>query len=231
MKKDTLLKLLKIESVQLEEIKRAVAQAEKTTSGEIALAAIYQSDSYAFVELFIAFCTAFIAFFILFLCSTPIWELLERTVWFPSPQQLTAVIGIAAALIVLVTYFLVNIPTIDRFIVPDKLKTRRVYARALQHFVESGVYKTAAHTGILIFVSVLERKVFVFADSGITEKVPQAEWDRICKIMTGGLKAHKAAQAFISAAEECGKILQRHFPNNKEDNPNELPDGLVVLEE
>lgn len=70
MKKDTLLKLLKIEPVQLEEIKRAVAQAEKTTSGEIALAAIYQSDSYAFVELFIAFCTAFIAFFILFLCSS-----------------------------------------------------------------------------------------------------------------------------------------------------------------
>ena len=229
MKKSKLLKLMNISPTQMREIADTVAETEKKTTGEIALAVVYQSDSYAFVELFVAFCASFLSFFILFLCSAPIWNLLERTVWFPSPAQLTAVIGGGAATVVFVVYLLVNIPAIDRLIIPNALKKRRVYARALQHFVESGVYKTTEHSGVLIFASVLERKFFVIADSGIAAKVAQTEWDGICKIMTGGLKEHQAAHAFISAVKECGRILQEHFPN-KAENPNELPDGLVILE-
>ncbi len=229
MKRNRLLKLMNISPTQMREIADTVAEAEKKTTGEIALAVVYQSDSYAFVELFVAFCASFLSFFILFLCSSPIWNLLERTVWFPSPAQLTAVIGSGAAIVVFIVYLLVNIPAIDRLIIPNDLKKRRVYARALQHFVESGVYKTTEHSGVLIFASVLERKFFVIADSGIAAKVAQNEWDGICKIMTDGLKEHQAAHAFISAVKECGRILQEYFPN-KEENPNELPDGLVVLE-
>ena len=229
MKKDRLLKLINISPTQMREIADTVAEAEKKTTGEIALAVVYQSDSYAFVELFVAFCASFLSFFILFLCAAPIWNLLERTVWFPSPAQLTAVIGGGAATVVFIVYLLVNIPAIDRLIIPNTLKNRRVYARALQHFVESGVYKTTEHSGVLIFASVLERKFFVIADSGIAAKVAQNEWEGICKIMTTGLKEHQAAQAFVSAVKECGRILQEHFPN-KAENLNELPDGLVVLE-
>lgn len=229
MKQNTVLKRLNINTIQLEQIKTAVADAEKTTTGEIALAAVYQSDSYAFVELFTAFCTAFVSFFILFLLSDPIWKLLDRTFWYPAPSQFTAVIGLAILCIVIIVYIFLNIPAIDRFIIPRKLKERRVYARALQYFVESGIYKTADRTGILIFISVLERKIFVIADSGINEKVPQSRWDGICKIMADGLKTKQAAKAFITATEECGKILQEHFPN-KTKNPNELANGLVILE-
>ena len=229
MKKNRLLKLMDISPTQMREIADTVAEAEKKTTGEIALAVVYQSDSYAFVELFVAFCASFLSFLILFLCAAPIWNLLERTVWFPSPAQLTAVIGSSAATVVLIVYLLVNIPAIDRLIIPNALKNRRVYARALQHFVESGIYKTTGHSGVLIFASVLERKFFVIADSGIAAKVAQTEWDSICKIMTAGLKERQAAQAFISAVKECDRILQEHFPN-KAENLNELPDGLVILE-
>ena len=229
MKKNRLLKLMNISPIQMREIADTVAEVEKKTTGEIALAVVYQSDSYAFVELFIACCAAFLSFFILFLCSAPIWNLLERTVWFPSPAQLTAVIGGGAATAVFIVYLLVNIPAIDRLIIPNTLKNRRVYARALQHFVESGVYKTAEHSGVLIFASVLERKFFVIADSGISEKVAQTKWDGICEIMTTALKEHRAAQAVVTAVKECGRILQQNFPSDAE-NSNELPDGLVILE-
>ena len=215
MKRNRLLKLMNISPTQMREIADTVAEAEKKTTGEIALAVVYQSDSYAFVELFVAFCASFLSFFILFLCSAPIWNLLERTVWFPSPAQLTAVIGSGAAIVVFIVYLLVNIPAIDRLIIPNDLKKRRVYARALQHFVESGVYKTTEHSGVLIFASVLERKFFVIADSGIAAKVAQNEWDGICKIMTDGLKEHQAAHAFISAVKECGRNLQEYFPNTR----------------
>jgi len=59
MKKDKLLKLMNISPAQMREITGTIAEAEKKTTGEIALAVVYQSDSYAFVELFIAFCAAF----------------------------------------------------------------------------------------------------------------------------------------------------------------------------
>lgn len=229
MKKNRLLKLMNISPIQMREITDTVAEVEKKTTGEIALALVYQSDSYAFVELFIAFCAAFLSFFILFSSSAPIWNLLERTVWFPSPAQLTAIIGGGAAAVVFIVYLSVNIPAINRLIIPNALKNHRVYTRALQHFVESGIYKTAEHSGVLIFVSVLERKVFVIADSGIAEKVTQSEWDGICKIMTDGLKDRNAAQAFVDSVKECGRLLQQHFPN-KAENPNELPDGLIFLE-
>lgn len=72
MKRNRLLKLMNISPTQMREIADTVAEAEKKTTGEIALAVVYQSDSYAFVELFVAFCASFLSFFILFLCSSPI---------------------------------------------------------------------------------------------------------------------------------------------------------------
>ncbi len=229
MTKNKLLKMLNVNLTQLEEIKSAVAEAEKNTSGEIALTAAAQSDTYVFVELFVSLCAAFVSFFILVLFSNSIWRILEHTVWFPTPSQLTAVIGTGAALVVFILYLIMNIPAIDRLIIPSKLKTRRVYERALRRFVESGVYKTAEHAGILIFISVLERKVFVIADEGINGKVRQSEWNKICALITSGLKSKRTAEALISAVKECGRILHEHFPN-KGPNLNELPDGLVLLE-
>ena len=81
----------------------------------------------------------------------------------------------------------------------------------------------------MIFVSILERKVFIIADSGIAEKVEQNTWNGICGIITDGLKSKNTAESFCKAVEECGKILAEHFPKTA-GNPNEYPDGLVVLE-
>lgn len=229
MKKDALLKKLNLNSAQLEEIKKAVATAEEKTTGEIALAVVPQSNSYAFVELTVAFCVAFVSFFVLFLFSASIWQFMEQVFWCPAPWLLIGVIGFAVIVIVLFTYLLLNIPIIDRLIIPNKLKEKRVYIRALQHFVESGVYRTAEHTGILIFVSLLEKKIFVIADAGINEKVEDGQWAKINAIIGDGLKSKNSAKAFINATEECGRILAEHFPNKKQ-NPNELSDGLVVLE-
>ena len=230
MENKKLLKKLKLTAADLDSIKRTVAEAEKTTTGEIALAAVPQSDSYSFVEFFAALCLAFVSFFVMLLFANPIWGLLEKLFWYPSPPLLAAVIGLAVISITTVFFFLMNIPFFDRLIIPNRIKEKRIYARALQHFMECGIYKTAERTGILVFVSVLERRVFVIADCGIAEKVAQTEWSEVCRIITDGFKSGKTAQAFCEATARCGIILSQHFPNRAE-NPNEYPDGLVLLEE
>ena len=54
MENKRILNKIHIKPKDLDLIKNAVAEAEKTTNGEIALAVIPQSDSYSFVELFAA---------------------------------------------------------------------------------------------------------------------------------------------------------------------------------
>ena len=78
-------------------------------------------------------------------------------------------------------------------------------------------------------MSVLERTVIVFADEGINAKVEQSEWNEICQSLVLSLKQKKAGKGFLAAAEQCGEILAKAFPA-KAVNPNELADGLVVLE-
>lgn len=229
MENNRALNKIHITNKDLDLIKEAVAKAEKTTNGEIALAVIPQSDTYSFVEMFAALCLAFVSFFIMLYFGDGIWRLLQTKLWYPSPKILTAVIGFSVWIIMLLFFLLINIPALDRLIIPRRIKEARVYARALRHFVECGIYKTAERTGILIFVSILERKVFIIADSGIAEKVEQGTWNGICKTITEGLKSKQTAKSLCAAVEECGNILSKHFPKT-EGNPNEYPDGLVVLE-
>lgn len=229
MQDNKILRKINIDEKDLTAIKDAVAEAEKSTNGEIALAVIPQSDSYSFVEIFAAGCFAFLSFFILLYFGNPIWSLLEKLIWYPTPKILAAVIGVCVWVIMLLFFLLINIPAVDRLIIPADIKEQRVYARALRHFVECGIYKTAERTGILIFISILERKVFVIADSGISEKVERKIWNDICSTITDGIKSKETGVSICKAVEQCGKILSEYFPKTA-GNPNEYPDGLVVLE-
>ena len=48
-----------------------------------------------------------------------------------------------------------------------------------------------------------------------------------------GLGTNDATGAFVKAIERCGQLLKEHFPLSSEtmDNPDELVNGLVVLED
>ena len=70
-------------------------------------------------------------------------------------------------------YFLFNISTLDRLIIPRKIMANKVKERAVRYFMESGVSNTRDRTGILIFISILERRVELLADRGIAEKIPR----------------------------------------------------------
>ena len=44
------------------------------------------------------------------------------------------------------------------------------------------------------------------------------------------LRRGEAAKAFTTAIEKCGELLAEKFPAHEE-NPNEFPDGLVIVED
>lgn len=131
---------------------------------------------------------------------------------------------------IILCFWIANIPSIDRLIIPRQYRSLAVYRRALRHFTESGVYDTKGQSGILIFVSLLEREVRIIADRGICSKIEQVQWDEIAEELAAGFtKGASSREALVHAIEQCGELLATHFPPLKE-NPNELHDSLEILE-
>jgi putative membrane protein len=102
-----------------------------------------------------------------------------------------------------------------------------VKKRALQAFYEKGLYKTKDQTGVLFFISLLERKVWILADKGIHEKIKQSVLNKFAGYVSQGIREGHPADALIEAMDEVGKLLAQHYPR-KADDVNELSDGVML---
>lgn len=223
-------RFLHLKNEDLDEIRRAVVNCEKKTSGEIALAVVSESDNYGFFEIVAAiFASALVFAFTLPFCPQ-LNQLFTHFFWAVESWVLPVFFALEFAVFTVIFLLLFNIPAIDFHIIPKDIKNRRVTLRAFAHFFESGVSQTESRSGILIFVSALERQVRIIADSGIVAKIPQSQWDKIAEDVATKLKHKDVKSAFIDAVSECETFLSREFPIQRDDK-NELRDGLVILEE
>jgi TPM domain len=100
--------------------------------------------------------------------------------------------------------------------------------RARQVFALLDVWDTEENTGVLIYVQLVDRAIEIVADRGIAKRVPQAEWDAICRAMERAFRADRYEEGALEAIGTVTAILARHFPPGAA-NPNELPDKPVVL--
>jgi putative membrane protein len=124
---------------------------------------------------------------------------------------------------------LVAVPPVRRFLTPGPLKRERVRRRAQEQFLAKNLQSTRERTGILIYVSVKERMAELIADEGIDAKVDRKVWDDAMKALVGGFRRKAPGAGFAAAIGQCADILAQHFPAREHDNPNELPDSVVVL--
>ncbi len=212
-----------------EEIAAAVKAAESNTSGEIATAFIKESDNYAVYELIFAVFCGFFYFVIAMFFSDSVEQTIRSMTWDYSPQYLLSFYGFSTFLVIGIFYLLANLSFIDRLVVPRKVMQRKVSQRAVRHFMESGVYNTKDRTGILIFISNLEHRVELLADTGINEKIPQQKWDSIVAHIVAGVKTGNLTKHLTEAITQCGELLAEHYPIQQDDE-NELNDGIAVLE-
>lgn len=100
--------------------------------------------------------------------------------------------------------------------------------RAVEVFSQLRVWDTEHNSGVLIYVQLVDRKVEILADRGVSALVPQVEWDAICRRLEQSYRRREFEQGTLAAIEEITTRLARHFPP-REANPNELPDRPVIL--
>ncbi|ULQ60241.1 hypothetical protein K7I13_02710 [Brucepastera parasyntrophica] len=230
MTKKRLISKLKLAEADLERIKTAIIEAEKKTDGEISIAVIPESSSYAFHELFASLIAGAVGFAILLPFYNSIIAVVDHFSWHLPAWFGASLYGFLFFAIIALAYVITNIPAVDRLVIPRAERRKSVYRRALQHFVESGVYATHNRSGILIFISYMEQEVRILADTGISEKIKPEDWDAIAGKIAKGITENNLTEVMIDSIHSCGELLAQYFPFTQ-DNRNILADSIVILED
>jgi putative membrane protein len=223
---------------ELADIEAAVRQAEARTTGEIYCVVTPMSSHYAETPIAWAAALALLAPAILLLGGVHVSIPEFFSVW--SADQVSQAVDLAVqralvgtialqAILFLGAALIAEIPPIHRFLTPAPLKRRRVRRRAAEQFLAKNLHLTRERTGVMIYVSLEERMAELIADEGIAAHVEPHVWDRAMAALAEGLKRGEPAAGFAAAIGLCGDVLAEKFPVGTGDNPNELPDAVVML--
>lgn len=189
-----------------------IRAAEAKTAGEIYVVVSHASDELAAVPVVWAAVAALLAAWVLNLL-TPL-----STTWVLAVQ---AIIFVALAL-------LLSWTELRRYVVPGRLKTEAAHHSAERLFLAHGIHLTDLRTGVLLFVSLAERRVEVIADEGIHAKVDPHTWENVVQKVTVAAKAGSLADGLADGVRIIGDVLAAHYPPASQ-NRNELPDRVLEL--
>ena len=120
-----------------------------------------------------------------------------------------------------------RVPMVVRFVTSRERMAHKVALRAEQAFYKHGLQHTKGRTGILILVSMLERRVHILADKGVNDHVPAGTWEGLVNGIIVGIRTGHTTAAICTAIAACGVLLAQVSPAESRDNPNELPDILI----
>jgi len=198
-----------------ERLKAATDDVESRTVGQIVVMVVDHSDHYIEAEVlggFFAGSLLSLILTVLFFHSS-IWSYIPLTFIFFFPCW----------------FLFIKVETLKRLFIGIRRKEEAVRLRAERAFFERGLYRTKKNTGVLFFLSLLERKVWVLADQGIHEKMDEGTLDRFADEVSKGVREGRAFDALSQAIQEIGALLSRHFPVST-DHTDELPDDVITEE-
>lgn len=223
--------MLKLTEDDHARVTAAVAAAEAKSDGEIITIVADRSDAYHDVGLHYAVLVLFLV--LAFFAAWP--EQLEHwwtriMGWSAEPtmrQYLTLLLGFALAKFLAVLFFMKWMP-LRLALTPGSTKTRRVRRRAIMLFKTGGERRTIGRTGILIYLSLAERRAEIIGDEAITAVTTPETWGEAMAALIEQVKEGRPGDGIVAAVERIGVVLAEHFPKTQTDT-NEIPDKLIEL--
>ena len=212
-------------------VSAAIAAAEAKSDGEIIAIAADQSDAYHDVGLHYAVLVLFLAlaFFAIWPQQLELWWT-RLMGWTDEPsmrQLLTLLLGVAL-LKFLAVLFILKWQPLRLMLTPGSTKTRRVRRRAVMLFKTGAERRTIGRTGILIYLSMGERRAEIVGDEAITAVTTPETWGEAMTALIAEVKAGRPGDGIVAAVGMIGAVLAEHFPKSSEDS-NEIPDKLIEL--
>lgn len=196
----------------------AIREAESRTAGEIVCVVARASDGYFFHAAAASLAALLVA-------SLAVAFALEHLWIVPRLPLFAGAVLFAGLSLLMLLWF---IPGLRLALVPRGTRYRAAHENAVRQFLARNIHRTAARTGVLVFVSLAEAYAEVLADGGIDAEVEQTAWDGIVEALTAAAAAGRLADGLVQAVAEAGRLLALHFPPAAQDR-NELDDHVVEL--
>jgi putative membrane protein len=111
---------------------------------------------------------------------------------------------------------------------PAATKHRRVRRRAVAIFQAAAAGRTTGKTGVLIYLSLAERRAEIVADEGILKLTDDHTWGEAMHALIAEVRKGRPADGIVAAIERVGTVMAEHFPRSADDR-NEIPDKLIEL--
>jgi putative membrane protein len=191
-----------------EALTACVREIERTTDAELVLVVRARSGSYRHADYLFGALLAFMG--LVFLLFSPVefhpyWVVID-----------------VALLFVFGAFVSSRSNALRRLFTLKKARAASVRTHAAAMFYEAGIANTDAETGILIYLSLLERRLEVIADRSVLKAVPALEWNE------QRFELHQQGRnpdptTLMESLKTLGALLAEYLPATGE-NPNELAD-------
>lgn len=215
-----------------QKVAAAIAAAEAQSSGEIVAVATPISDAYHDVALHWALVPLFAVLAWAAWRPTALawWYNFLFGGWHPDPTQseLLTLLMFFAALKFTIALLILKWMPLRLFLTPGATKHRRVRRRAIAIFQAAAAGRTTGKTGILIYLSLAERRAEIIADEAILKITDDHTWGEAMHALLEEVREGKVGDGICAAIERVGVVLSEHFPRSGDDC-NEIPDRLIEL--
>ena len=115
-----------------------------------------------------------------------------------------------------------------RVYIENKIGKGDALSRATEIFFKHKMNETQQRNGVLVYVAVKDKKLAVYADQGIYEKVGIEFWYSQVQEMTSHFKQMNYVQGMSAVIKEIGEALTAHFPYDRSTDTNELSDEIMI---
>ena len=224
--------MLQLSEADHDKVSAAIAAAESKSNGEIVAVATPISDAYHDVALHWALIPLFAVL------AWAAWRPTALTWWYnflfggwspdPTLSQLLTLLMFLAVLKFTVALLILKWMPLRVALTPGSTKHRRVRRRAVTIFKAAAERRTADRTGILIYLSMAERRAEIVADEAILKVTDDHAWGEAMTALITEVREGRPGDGICAAIERVGVVLAEHFPRSVGDT-NEIPDKLIVL--
>jgi putative membrane protein len=195
------------------QLEDAIIDFENRCNVELVVVVKDRSDDYKDIELWVAILAATIALFIFFFTPPIYGDFLILTGY-----GLAFLLGLLAFRL---------FPKLKRPFISKKRRTRSAEIAARAIFQKAGLYKTAQHTGLLVYISLLEQQVTMIADFGIEKHLSTEELHQLKDAFQSIFKSNPADDSLIKVISDSIAVFEQRIPV-LENNESELPNTLHI---
>jgi putative membrane protein len=224
--------MLQLTDADRQKVSAAIAAAEAKSNGEIVAVATPLSDPYHDVGLHWALVPLFAVL------AWAAWRPTALVWWYdflfggwspdPTLSQLLTLLMVFAALKFTVALLILKWMPLRLALTPPATKHRRVRRRAISIFKAAAERRTTGRTGILIYLSMGERRAEIVADEAILKVTDDHTWGEAMSSLIEQVREGRPGDGIVAAIERVGEVLAEHFPRTADDT-NEIPDKLIEL--